>query len=141
LIEWTHLIEGQSLSWKQLKLRKQNVIKCTKKGERRFLMSAGQPASSSVFPSEPAGSCFLSPWTLFIVDVVDEGGSEQKSKTPKGPSTLAFFVSVSPSTIAPLPNCFLFFSGSITYHVRDHAKEAFGRRRRRGRRNRRKTRV
>jgi hypothetical protein len=76
----------------------------------------------------------------FIVDVVDEGGSEQKSKTPKGPSTLAFFASVSPSVIVPLPNCFLCFSLAITYHVRDHAKEAFGRRRRRGRRNGRKKR-
>jgi hypothetical protein len=33
----------------------------------------------------------------------------------KGPSTLAFFASVSPSVMAPLPNCLLCFSRVITY--------------------------
>jgi hypothetical protein len=39
-----------------------------------------------------------------------------KKKSPfiKGPSTLAFFASVSPSVIAPLPNCFLCI---ITYVI------------------------
>jgi hypothetical protein len=32
----------------------------------------------------------------------------------KGPSTLAFFASVSPSAMAPLPNSFLCFSRAIT---------------------------
>jgi hypothetical protein len=57
----------------------------------------------------------LSPWTLFFVDVVDEGGSERKSMPPSGPST--FFASVSPSSIAPLPNCFLCFSQAIMYVI------------------------
>jgi hypothetical protein len=41
---------------------------------------------------------------LFIRNIVD-----------KGSSTLAFFASVSPSAMAPLPNCFLCFSCAITY--------------------------
>jgi hypothetical protein len=35
----------------------------------------------------------------------------------KGPSTLAFFASVSLSVMAPLPNCFLCFSFAITYVI------------------------
>jgi hypothetical protein len=36
---------------------------------------------------------------------------------PKGPSTLAFFASVSPSVMASLPNCSLCFSRAITYVI------------------------
>jgi hypothetical protein len=39
--------------------------------------------------------------------------------TPKGPSTLAFFASVSPSVTAPLPNRLCFF-------LRDHVREKQG---------------
>jgi hypothetical protein len=35
----------------------------------------------------------------------------------KGLSTLAFFASVSPSAMAPLPNSFLCFSRAITYVI------------------------
>jgi hypothetical protein len=38
-----------------------------------------------------------------------------ESQVKKGPSTLAFFASVSPSAMAPLPNCFLCFSRTIMY--------------------------
>jgi hypothetical protein len=36
---------------------------------------------------------------------------------PKGPSTLAFFASVSPSAMAPSTNCFLCFYRAITFAI------------------------
>jgi hypothetical protein len=52
------------------------------------------------------------------------------NRAGKGPFTLAFFARVSPSAMAPPPNCYLCFSRAIT---RERCRERRGKERDRGR--------
>jgi hypothetical protein len=65
---------------------------------------------SAVEAGEEAAVKYFEEWNRRIVETVPK-----EKLLGKGPSTLAFFASVSPSAMVPPPNCFLCFSRAITY--------------------------